>query len=141
MMAIFSLLRLIPAGAWRLIGLLCVAAALIGVGAWGGGKLARNHYEPLLVTAGERIGSLTTANGAMQAAVAHQNAAIAALENETEKRERAAKAAVRQAHKAAVQNQARAQAVLLLKPPAGVNLCTAAMAAFDDELKLERGAK
>lgn len=126
---------------WRLIGLLVAVAALIGLGAWGGHTLTRNHYEPLLATANEQIGTLTTANTEMKASVEHQNTAIAALQAEATKREQAATAAVQQAHKVAMKSQTRAQAVLLLKPPTGVTQCAAAQAAFDDELKDERGAK
>ncbi len=126
---------------WRLIGLLVMAAVLIGVGAWGGYTLACNHYEPQLATANEQIGSLTTANTALKSSVDHQNAAVTALQAEATKREQAATAAVQQAHKVAVKSQTRAQAVLLLKPPTGANQCAAAQAAFDDELKDERGVK
>ena len=126
---------------WRIIGVLLVLAALVGLGAWGGHTLARNHYEPLLTEANKQIGTLTTANTEMKASVEHQNTAITALQAEAKKRVQAATAAVQQAHKVAVKSQIRAQAVLLLKPPTGANQCAAAQAAFDDELKDERGVK
>jgi hypothetical protein len=136
--AAFAVAKGLP---WRLIGLLVMAAALIGFGAWGGYTLARDHYEPKLATANEQIGSLTTANTALKSSVDHQNAAVIALQAEATKREQVATAAVQQAHKVAVKSQTRAQAVLLLKPPTGVNQCAAAQSAFDAELKDERGVK
>lgn len=126
---------------WRILAVLVAVAALIGFGAWGGYTLARDHYEPKLATANEQIGSLTTANTALKSSVERQNAAVTALQAEATKREQAATAAVQQAHKLAVKSQTRAQAVLLLKPPTGANLCAAAQAAFDAELKDERGVK
>lgn len=136
--AAFALAKGLP---WRLIGLLVAVAALLGAGAWGGYSMARGHYEPKLAAANEQIGKLTAANSEMKAAVERQNAAIADLQAEAKRREQAATAAVQQAHKVAVKNQSRAQAVLLLKPPPGVNQCVAAQAAFDDELRDERGAQ
>lgn len=119
---------------------LAALAAMLGLGAAGGYKVARAYYEPKLTEANQQIGTLTTANTAMKASAEKQNAAIAGLQTEAKRREQAATAAVQQAHTVAVKNQSRAQAVLLLKPPPGVNQCVAAQAAFDDELKMERGA-
>lgn len=47
----------------------------------------------------------------MKASVEHQNAAIAALQAEGQKRQQAATAAVQQAHAVSAKNQTRAQAV------------------------------
>ena len=127
---IASALALAKGMPWRFIGLLVAVSALIGLGGWGGYTMARDHYEPKLATANGQIGSLTMAN-----------AAVTELQAEATKREQAATAAVQQAHKVAVKSQTRAQAVLLLKPPTGVNQCAAAHAAFDDELKDERGVR
>ena len=125
----------------RIIGMLVILIAMILAGMWMGARMTRGHYEPLLAEAHKQIGTLTTANAAMKASVEHQNTAITALQAEGQKRQQAAEAAVQQAHKAAAKNQTRAQAVLLLKPPPGVNQCTAAQAAFDAELKEERSVK
>ncbi len=126
---------------WRIVAVLVVIAVLLGLGAAGGYKAARAYYEPKLTAANEQIGTLTAANTALKASVEHQNTAIANLQAEAQKRQQAATAAVQQAHKAAAKNQTRAQAVLLLKPPPGANQCAAAQAAFDDELRDERGAR
>lgn len=126
---------------WRIVAVLVAVAALIGLGAWGGYTMARGYYEPKLSAANAQIGTLTTANTEMKASVEHQNAAIATLQVEANKREQAATAAVQQAHKQAVKSQTRAQAVLLLKQPTGANQCVAAQVAFDDELKDERGVR
>ena len=138
---IASALALAKGMPWRFIGLLVAVSALIGLGGWGGYTMARDHYEPKLATANGQIGSLTMANTALKSSVDHQNAAVTELQAEATKREQAATAAVQQAHKVAVKSQTRAQAVLLLKPPTGVNQCAAAHAAFDDELKDERGVR
>lgn len=126
---------------WRIVAVLVVIAVLLGLGAAGGYKAARAYYEPKLTAANEQIGTLTTANTALKASVEKQNGAIADLQAEAKRREQAATAAMQQAHKVAVKSQSRAQAVLLLKPPLGVNQCVAAQAAFDDELRDERGAQ
>lgn len=126
---------------WRIVTALVVIAVLLGLGAWGGHTLARNHYEPLLSDANKQIGSLTTANTALKASVEHQNAAISDLQAEAQRREREAAQAVQQARQQSAKEQTRAKAVLLLRPPPGVNPCTAAQTAFDDELRMERGAR
>lgn len=123
----------------RIVAKLVVIAVLLGLGAWGGNTLARNHYEPLLADANKQIGVLTAANTALKASIEKQNTAITALQTEATKRQRAATAAVQQARTAAAKYRIRAQAVLLIKPPPGANQCAAAQAAFDDELRDERG--
>lgn len=126
---------------WRIVAVLVVIAVLLGLGAWGGDTLARNHYEPLLADANKQIGTLTTANTALKASVEHQNGAIADLQAAAQRREREAAQAVQQARQQSAKEQTRAQAVLLLRPPPGANPCAAAQAAFDDELRTERGAR
>ena len=126
---------------WRIVAVLVLVAVLLGLGAWGGHTLTRNHYEPLLADANKQIGTLTTANTSMKASVEKQNGAIADLQAEAQRREREAVLAVQQARQQSAKEQTRAQAVLLLRPPPGANPCTAAQAAFDDELKMERGAR
>ncbi len=124
---------------WRIIGVLLVLVALVGLGAWGGHTLARNHYEPLLTEANKQIGTLTTTNAAMKSSVEWQNAAVTALETEAKKREQDAAQAVNQARQQSAKSQTRAQAVMISKPPAGQNACEAAQKAFDAELRAERG--
>ena len=126
---------------WRIIGVLLVLAALVGLGAWGGHTLARNHYEPLLTEANKQIGTLTTTNAAMKSSLERQNAAVTALETEAKKREQDAAQAVNQARQQSAKSQTRAQAVMMAKPPAGQNACEAAQKAFDAELRAERIAK
>lgn len=138
---ITAAIALFKAAPWRIVAALVAIVVLLGLGAAGGYKAARAYYEPKLTAANEQIGTLTTANTALKASVEHQNAAIADLQAEAKRREQTATAAVQQAHKVAVKSQTRAQAVLLLKPPPGVNQCVAAQAAFDDELRDERGVK
>ncbi len=124
---------------WRIIGVLLVLVALVGLGAWGGHTLARNHYEPLLTEANKQIGTLTTTNAAMKSSLERQNAAVTALETEAKKREQDAAQAVNQARQQSAKSQTRAQAVMMAKPPAGQNACEAAQKAFDAELRAERG--
>jgi hypothetical protein len=124
---------------WRIVGVLLVLAALVGLGAWGGHTLARNHYEPLLTEANKQIGTLTTANTVMKTSVERQNAAVMTLETEAKKREQDAAQALAAARSQSAKSQTRAQAVLIAKPPAGQNACEAAQKAFDDELRTERG--
>jgi len=120
--------------------LVCVLC-LLATGLLGGYMLTRNHYESLLAAANQEIGSLKAANLDMADAVKKQNAAIDALQAEAKRRQAQAKIATDKAKAESVQSQKRAQAVLLSKPPAGSDMCEAARAAFDDELKAERGAE
>jgi len=120
--------------------LICVFCLLIA-GLIGGYTLTRNHYESLLAAANQEIGSLKSANLDMADAVKKQNAAIDALQAEAKRRQAQAKISADKAKAESVQSQKRAQAVLLSKPPAGADMCEAARAAFDDELRAERGAK
>lgn len=125
----------------RIMVALVLIAALLGIGAWGGHALSRSHYEPLLADANKTIGSLTTANESMAASVEVQNVAIAGLQEAAKRRERDAAQAIQQARQQSAKELSRAQSILLLRPPSGVNQCEAAQTAFDDELRFERGAE
>jgi hypothetical protein len=115
--------------------------SLVLAGAFGGHVLARNHYDSMLDEANQKIGAVNTVNTAMTEYIRKQNAAVDALHTEAERKQALAKSATDKARAESVQSQTRAQAVLLSKPPVGVDQCEAARAAFDAELKAERGVK
>lgn len=125
----------------RILTALAVIVVLLGLGVWGGTALTRGHYEPLLADANKQIGALTTANSAMKASVEKQNSAIAALKAEETRRNLAAEKATQQARQKSIKEQAKAQELLTTQPPPGLGQCAAARAAFDEELRLERGLK
>lgn len=118
---------------------IATAIFVVLASAFGWHALTRNHYESVLADANKQIGALTTSNSAMKASVEKQNGAISDLQADAKRRERDASQAVKQAQQRSAKEQTRAQAVLLLRPPLGVNPCAAAEAAFDDELRTERG--
>jgi hypothetical protein len=132
---------MIPGISWLRIGAtLAFVLGLCGFGAWLGYRATSDHYAPLLADAQQQIGQLQAANAQMSGAVKQQNAAIASALLLAQQREEAAEAAQRTALGAAQAYQQKAAAILG-SHPAGANECAAASAAFDAELKQERGTK
>jgi len=129
----------VAARPWRIMPVWAALVALIGIGAAGGYAAARAHYESKLAKANRQIGALSAANTTLGASVAKQNGAVVDLQAEADRRKQEAAQAWQQARDAAAQYQRTAQALLLTKPPPGADECTAARAAFDDELRAERG--
>ena len=91
--------------------------------AWGGYTLAYKYYAPKLQLAHEQLGALNMTNTALRQSIEQQNSAVAALTQQAQQRQQMAEAATRQAQTRARQTQRQAQAVLLLKPPAGADPC------------------
>lgn len=123
---------------WRFIVL---ALFLIGVGEFVGNLRASWTYKPLLATCQERADGLVAQSATLQAAIGHQNEAIAAMQKQGEALSAQATAAVAVAQKQSTLAQTRAKAVLEQPAPVGVDPCTAAQQAFDAALKEERGLK
>ncbi|HDR9065461.1 TPA: hypothetical protein ACU967_002218 [Burkholderia contaminans] len=118
-----------------------VVAALIGVGSY----LASRHYAPIVAGLNQQLGKATqaladdkAAYGTLASAAALQNASILALQTEAAARKAQADAAVAAAEKVSAAYQARAAALLASQPAAGSNVCVAASALVDAQIREDR---
>lgn len=133
-----ALLGLIPAPYRLMAGAVAVLVALAGAAA-AGARLSAGHYEPLLAEANRRAGEIEHAYRTLAAGIAEQNATVQALHDAGERRKKNAIAAAETARHDAQAHYRRAEAILGLKPPPGVDPCRSAREAFDAELREERG--
>lgn len=136
-----GLLKLVPAWCWAALGGL-VLAALIGIGQ----QIRVNSLQVDL--ADERdariadaglLGACRTTRTNLLGQVIEQNVALADLRAAELERATRSRDVQRQAEGEAQQADQKALAVMQERTPAGVDACTAASQAFDDELKRERG--
>jgi len=127
-----------------LLGLLA-ALAVFGAG-WGAAGWL--YYSPRLETAAQAITTAQAAAArqkasaeACEASVGRQNVALADLRSQLAAAELEALAARQAAVEARAERDSRAQGILAETTPAGADVCQAASAAFDAELRRERGLK
>lgn len=106
--------------------------ALVGAGAW----LAGRHYQPTIDRLNEALTQCKASNKQQAAAIASQNAGIEALQRKQEQMESKAKAAQEKARREARGYYERANAVMAERTTG--DMCAAASAAFDAELRRER---
>ncbi|CAI1097732.1 hypothetical protein ACSTTR_002907 [Serratia marcescens] len=106
--------------------------ALVGAGAW----LAGRHYQPTIDRLNEALTQCKAINKQQAAAIASQNAGIEALQRKQEQMESKAKAAQEKARREARGDYERANAVMAERTTG--DMCAAASAAFDAELRRER---
>lgn len=134
-------LRLVPTWGWAVLGGL-VLAALTGLGQ----QIRVNSLQGDLATERKahledagKLGACRATRTQLLGQVIEQNDALADLR--AAELERAARAREVQQHAEleAQQVDQQAQLVLQERTPAGADVCAAASAAFDDELKRERG--
>ncbi|WP_175969607.1 hypothetical protein [Burkholderia sp. BCC0322] len=125
----------------RALALMATVAALLGVGAY----LASRHYEPIVAGLDQKLGAANQviaddkqAYGVLATQAKTQNDAILGLQRAAEARAASAAAAVAAAESVATKSQARANVLLASKPAPGVNLCDAARALVDEQIKQER---
>lgn len=111
-----------------LAGLALLAAGALG--AW----LAAGHYQPQLDEAQDLAAQCRLARGALESAVAEQNARVAQLRAEAEQRQQVAAQAQQEARKVAAGDYAAAQR--LQQERIGGDQCTAAATVIDRELGL-----
>lgn len=130
----------IPAN-YRALAIGVAALLVFAAGGILGIKATAAHYGPQLDKANQALGEYRNAYGALAAATARQNDAIENLQAEAAVREKTAREAAEAARRAAQPKRDQAAAILALKPPAGVDQCTAARESFDAELRQERGAR
>ncbi|HIE1305812.1 TPA: hypothetical protein ACXJRF_000673 [Serratia marcescens] len=112
--------------------ILLALAAVVGAGAW----LAGRHYQPTIDRLNDALTQCRDASRQQAATIASQNAGIEALQRKQEEMEDKAKAAQEKARREAQGDYERANQVMAERTTGEV--CSAASAAFDAELRRER---
>ncbi|CVB24369.1 hypothetical protein [Serratia marcescens] len=112
--------------------ILLALAAVVGAGAW----LAARHYQPTIDRLNEALTQCKGSNKQQAAVIASQNAGIEAQRRADIEREAKAKVAQEKARSEAQGDYERANEVMAERTTG--NVCTAASAAFDAELRRER---
>lgn len=112
--------------------ILLALAAVVGAGAW----LAARHYQPTIDRLNEDLTKCKASNKQQASTIASQNAGIEALRRADAEREEKAKADQEKARREAQGDYERANAVMAERTTGEV--CAAASAAFDAELRRER---
>ncbi|MBN5183351.1 MULTISPECIES: hypothetical protein [Serratia] len=107
-------------------------AAIAGAGAW----LAARHYQPTIDRLNEALTQCRDTGRQQASTIASQNAGIEALQRKQEEMEAKAKAEQEKARREAQSDYERANAVMSERTTGEV--CAAAAAAFDAELRRER---
>ncbi|HGM5383692.1 MULTISPECIES: hypothetical protein [Serratia] len=112
--------------------ILLALAAVVGAGAW----LAGRHYQPTIDRLNQALTQCRDTGRQQAAMIDNQNAGIEALRRADAEREAKAKAAQEKARSEAQGDYERANEVMAERTTGDV--CTAASAAFDAELRRER---
>ncbi|MBH3289196.1 hypothetical protein I5N29_01975 [Serratia marcescens] len=112
--------------------ILLALAAVVGAGAW----LAGRHYQPTIDRLNQALTQCHDTGRQQAAMIDNQNAGIEALRRADAEREAKAKAAQEKARSEAQGDYERANEVMAERTTGDV--CTAASAAFDAELRRER---
>ncbi|CAI0714369.1 Uncharacterised protein [Serratia quinivorans] len=112
--------------------ILLALAAVVGAGAW----LAARHYQPTIDRLNEALTQCRDTGRQQAATITSQNAGIEALRNADAIRQAKAKAGQEKARLEAQGDYSKANEVLSERTTGEV--CAAASAAFDDELRRER---
>jgi hypothetical protein len=130
----------IPALAKAAVGFL-IAACLVGLGAY----LASRHYAPEVESLNQKLGAANqalandkAAFSVLSAASDRQNASIVALQKAADARAALAASAVAAAEAKNVAYQSKAAVVLASKPSPGSNVCGAASALIDAQIREDR---
>ena len=113
--------------------ILLALASIVGAGVW----LASRHYQPTIDNLNGLLATCQSNNRLQAAAINSQNGGITALQTLEALRQAAAAEAQRKARAAAQDDYGKANEVLTERSEGDV--CAAASAAFDAELKMERG--
>ncbi|MDW5502476.1 hypothetical protein R6Y99_22005 [Pseudomonas lundensis] len=112
--------------------ILLALAAVVGAGAW----MAGRHYQPTIDRLNEALTQCRDISRQQSATITSQNAGIEALRSADVARQAKAKAEQEKALREAQNDYGKANAVLSERTTGEV--CAAASAAFDDELRRER---
>ncbi|MGQ5935255.1 hypothetical protein ACUNHG_14085 [Serratia sp. IR-2025] len=121
-----------PAKITSAVVILLALAAVVGTGAW----LAARHYQPTIDRLNEALTQCRDISRQQSATITSQNAGIEALRSADVARQAKAKAEQEKALREAQNDYGKANAVLSERTTGEV--CAAASAAFDDELRRER---
>ncbi|MFP7325750.1 hypothetical protein [Serratia marcescens] len=112
--------------------ILLALAAVVGAGAW----LAGRHYQPTIDRLNEALTQCRDTGRQQASVIASQNAGIEALQRQQEELESKVKAAQGKARREAQGDYEKANSVMAERTTGEV--CAAASAAFDAELRRER---
>ncbi|MEL5546464.1 MULTISPECIES: hypothetical protein [Serratia] len=112
--------------------ILLAMAAIAGAGAW----LAGRHYQPTIDRLNEALTQCKGSNKQQAATIASQNAGVEALQRRQEEIEAKAKAKQEKARREAQGDYSKASEVMAERTTGDV--CAAASAAFDADLRRER---
>ncbi|HID9709134.1 TPA: hypothetical protein ACXI3L_004410 [Serratia marcescens] len=112
--------------------ILLALAAVVGAGAW----LSARHYQPTIYRLNEALTQCRDTGKQQASVIASQNAGIEALQRQQEELESKVKAAQGKARREAQGDYEKANSVMAERTTGDV--CAAASAAFDAELRRER---
>ncbi|HGO4162733.1 TPA: hypothetical protein ACK1B7_004068 [Serratia marcescens] len=112
--------------------ILLALAAVVGAGAW----LAARHYQPTIDRLNEELTQCRDTGRQQASTIASQNAGIEALQRKQQELEGKVKAAQEKARREAQGDYEKANDVMAERTTGDV--CAAASAAFDAELRRER---
>ncbi|CAB3779456.1 hypothetical protein LMG28688_00847 [Paraburkholderia caffeinitolerans] len=125
----------------KLAAIGALALALLGLGAYG----ASRHYAPIVAGLNQQLGKASqaiaddqAAFGTLKSAAELQNTSILALQKEADTRAAQAASAVAAADAQNVSHQSRAAVLLASKPDAASDVCAAASALIDAQIKEDR---
>lgn len=116
---------------------IALAVALFAAGFFVAGHFYQNKIDSLH----EDIGSYEATIRSMGAVIIDQNDGIEAMRKAAAERDAAAQQAIATAVLAQQDAERKAHAILAKRPPKNSDECSAASAAFDDELTAERRAQ
>lgn len=127
-------IKLTPAAMVATVVVILLAlASIVGAGVW----LASRHYQPTIDNLNSLLDTCQSNNRQQAASIASQNAGITALQTLEAIRKATAAEAQQKAQAAAQDDYGKANEVLTERSEGDV--CAAASAAFDAELRRERG--
>jgi len=130
-------LKVVPAWCWWLVAVVVVGAGQqIRVNSLQGELTAERDAR---IEDASKLGSCRTTRTTLLGQVIEQNGAMAELRAAAEERTARAREVQQKAEGKAQHAEQQALTVTQERTPAGVDACTAASQAFDDELKRERG--
>ncbi len=125
----------------RIVGHLIIASLLIGLGAWTGHKASESYCTTHVEAEKARANKAEQDYDDLAEHVRKQNDALKQMQSDAEERSKRAAQDVAQAKARSLAIQARASLVMASAAPEHGDVCTSASAAFDDELRDERGTK
>ncbi len=130
-------MKLVPAWAWWALALVVVAGGQQVRVVWAQSVAEKVQAE--LLEASEKLGACRATRTTLLGQVIEQNSAIAGIRSAEQERSAKAREEQQKAEVEAANVDRQAQEVLQEQTPIGADACSDASAAFDNELKRERG--